>query len=372
MSPRSTQLSRLACLVLALAAPVLAQPKEKDKDKGKPDPKKPPAAAAVEKVTIVTTGGKKIEGAQIQEDKFASIKYKPSRGPEEAIKGEEGAEIRFESAHPGLLSGLSQMNAGLYERAVKSFTAARNAAKDGTLQKVHASFWLGEALRHLGKDEATKAALDEYARVPVDSWLAPRALYGLGLAQAAAGKQAEALASFKKLDTGYGERWRLQGKLGEGNALLALKKAGDARQAFEIANSGATGRQPDLAREAQVGIGQAYVLDKRYDDAVKFFDRLLGERGVDAESGGGAWAGKGDCRYAQALEKGNNKDLLQEALLAYLTSTTRYAGSSSYARALYMAAEIYAKLGKPDQAKHQANELRSRFPDSPYVGKLPK
>lgn len=341
--------------------------------------KKPAAGAdATEKVTIVLTSGRQVEGCEIKEEKFAAIKYRPSRGPEESVKGEDVADILFDDPNPSYASGLSQLGAGLYERAVKSFGAAKTQAKDDSLLKVHATFYLGEALRGAGSadpekgSDMLKAAAEEYAKVPGDHWLAPQAAYGLGLALAGAGKQSEALASFKKLDNGFGDRWRYQGKLGEGMACLALKKAGDARQAFEIANSGASSRYPELAREAQVGIGKAYVMDKRYDDAVKFFDKILDQRGVDAESGGGAWAGKGDCRYAQAQEKSSDKGLLQEALLAYLTSTTRYAGSSSYARSLYMAAEIYKKLGLPDQAENQAKELRARFPDSSWAKKLSK
>lgn len=373
VSMRGPWVAALTLMVCVGATPALAQGR-RGKDRGK----KPPAADAAEKVTIVLTSGRQNEGCEIKDLKFAAIKYRPSRGPEESVKGEDVADILFDDPNPHYASGLSQLNAGLYDRAVKSFTAARNAAKDDSLLKVFAAYYLGDALRHAAvgdpekSTELYKAACEEFGRVPADHWLAPRAAYGLGLALAGSGKQSEALASFKKLDSGFGDRWRYQGKLGEGTAYLALKKAGDARQAFEIANSGASSRYPELAREAQVGIGQAYVLDKRYDDAVKFFDRILEQRGVDAESGGGAWAGKGDCRYAQAQEKGNSKELLQEALLAYLTSTTRYAGSSSYARALYMAAEIYKKLGLPDQAEHQAKELRSRFPDSQWTKKLSK
>lgn len=350
----------LFSLALLLGGPVLAQPKKGGKDdKDKKDDKKP---TTVEKVTIVLTNGRKHEGATLQEEKFAAIKFKPSRGPDESVKGEDVAEIRFDQPGPAFPSGLSQMNAGLYDRAIKSFTNARNTAKDGTSLRIHATFWLAEALRLEGTDETLKAAAEEYGRVPGDHYLAPRAAYGLGLALAGAGKQSEALASFKKLE-GFGDRWRIQGKLGEGNALLALKKPGDARQAFEIANSGAGSRFTELAREAQTGIGKAFVLDKRYDDAVKNFDRILEARGVDVEVAGSAWVGKGDCRFAQAQEKGGQKELLQEALLAYLTAATRYAGSSAYGRALYMAAEIYGKLGLPEQQKHLAGELKSRFPN---------
>lgn len=358
----------VALLVLATSEAALAQGRGKKGDKEKD---KPAAATTVEKVTILLNSGRKHDGVTLLEEKFAGIKFRVRPGQEETVKGEDVAEVRHDPPHPAFSSGLSQMNAGLFDKAVKSFTNARNAAKDGTSARVHASFWLGEALRQVGSAESLKGAIEEYGRVPNDHWLAPRAHYGKGLALAGAGKQSEALASFKKLE-GYGDRWRIQGKLGEGNALLELKKPGDARQAFEIANSGAGGKYTDLAREAQTGIGKAYVLDKRYDDAVKNFDRILNDRGVDVEVAGSAWVGKGNCRYEQAKEKGNPKELVQEALLAYLTATTRYAGSSAYAEALFKAQEIYGKLGLPEQQKHLADELRSRFPEGAWTKKLSK
>ncbi len=179
------------------------------------------------------------------------------------------------------------------------------------------------------------------------------------------------MTTFKRLDSGFGDMWGFKGKLGEADALFAQNQFAPARGAYETAERGAM-RFPSIRRQAQVGIGKCYVADKRYDDAVRYFEGIINQSGgVDPEVGGGAWVGIGDCRFAQAKENGNDPGRLKEALIAYQTAVVRYAGvPGSYPRALFQSATIYKLLNLPAMARFQEDELKSRCPKSPYVKQL--
>jgi outer membrane protein assembly factor BamD (BamD/ComL family) len=322
---------------------------------------------------IYLHGGRTYENVKIDEFTFKEIVYREKGRRKATVKGEDVAELRFRYAPASYSTGLSQVRAGLYDRAVASFTTARTSAKDGTWVKVYATYWLGETHRLMGTSEALSTAIDEFKRVvdnAGDHYMAPAAIYGLGLAQAAAGQGGAAIGTFKKLDADFGDLWRLQGKVGEGNAYLDQKDAGKARQSFEIANQSAS-RYPSVRREAQVGIGKAYVMDKRFDDAVRFFDEIIAQPGVENEVAGGAWLGKGDCRYEQARGSGEDENALKEALIAYQTVVVRYAGVPGvYPKALYMSAMLYKRLGLKELSSRMEDELKSRCPSSKWTARL--
>lgn len=351
---------------LAVAGPAQAQPRGRGRD---PAPAGGAAKAAT--ATLVLEDGRRMAGVEVREEKFAKVKFR-DRGRMDEVDGERVVEIRYDDPPPAFVSGLSQLRAGLYERAAASFTAARNQGADGSWVKLHATYYLGEAQRGAG---AHTEAVAEYRRLldqAADHWLAPAAHFGLGQALAAAGKASDAVSAFKKLDQGFGDRWRLQGKLGEADALLAQGQPGPARGAYEIAQQGAS-RFPAVRQAAQVGIGKCYVADKRYDDAVRFFEGIISQTGLEPEVAGGAWLGIGDCRAAQAAENGDDANRLKEALIAYQTAVVRYAGVLSvYPKALYMSHEVLKKLGKPELAARMADELRGRFPKNPWTDRLGK
>lgn len=65
----------------------------------------------------------------IREEKFAKVRYKARGRRLEDIAGERIQEIRWLDAPGTFSSGLSQLRATLFDRAVTSFTAARNTAE---------------------------------------------------------------------------------------------------------------------------------------------------------------------------------------------------------------------------------------------------
>lgn len=368
-------IARLAITVGAVLVAVLGFPQAADAQSRKRRKSKPEAGGAAEaeggRATIVTDRGREIDDCEIKEEKFKKIRYRVGRGRLEEIDGATVTDIIYDEPHPSFSTGVSQMRAGLYDKAIESFTAARNAAKDGTWQWFHATFWLGEAMRMAGKSDDAVKEYERFLTADAEHYLAPRAILGLGKAQAGARKFSEADKSFAKLDDGWGDTYSVLAKLGQGDAALAANDPAKARQAYKIAGDRA--RDPDLKRAAAVGTGKTYVADKRWDDAIKFFDDIIREPGVAPDVAGGAWVGKGDCRMQQAKEKGDDKNLLKEALIAYETCAVRYAGTpDAYPKALYQASILYDKLGLPKLAEAMRTELKGRCPSSPWAEKLGK
>ncbi len=365
---RFTLVAGLAAgLLLASAGDALAQGRGRGRGRNEPDK---PAESAAAMATLVLDDGRTRDNVEVREEKFAAIKFR-DRGRNDEVAGEKVVEIRYQGAPPTFMAGQSQLRGGAFDRAVQSFTSARNGAADGSWLWFHATYWLGEAQRKNGNPTEAMAEYQRVLEKGADHWLAPAAIYGLGRAQTDAARYPNAVTTFKRLDTGFGEAWGFKGKVGEADALFAQKQYAPARGAYETAERGAS-RFPAIRRQAQVGIGNCYVADKRYDDAVRYFEGIINQSGgVDPEVGGGAWVGIGDCRFAQAKENQNDPNRLKEALIAYQTAVVRYAGvQGSYPRALFQSATIYKLLNLPALAKHQEDELRSRVPKSPYVKQL--
>jgi tetratricopeptide (TPR) repeat protein len=362
---RLTFLLLLALLPLGALTDASAQNK-----KDRPGKREPTADAPVAVATLVMDDGRQRENVEVKEEKFAAIKFK-DRGRNDEVPGERVVEVRYKGGPPQFLAGQSQYRAGLFDRAVQSFTVARNAAAEGSWVWFHSTFWLGESQRQNGNATEAVTELQRFLEKGADHWLAPAAIFGLGQAQIGAGRHANAVVTFKRLDTGFGDMWGFRGKLGEADAQFAQNQFAPARGAYETADRGA-GRFPAIRRLAQVGIGKCYIADKRYDDAVKYFEGIINQTGgVDPEVGGGAWVGIGDCRFEQAKANGNDVNRMKEALIAYQTAVVRFAGvQGAYPRALFQSAQIYKLLNQPALAKCQEDELKSRCPKSPYVRQL--
>ena len=323
--------------------------------------------------TLITYRGKDIENVEVREEKFAKIRYRPRGGRIEEISGADVKEVRYLSPPPAFATGMSQLRAGLYAKAVTSFTAARNAAEDGSWVWFHGTLRLGESQMLGGSYAEAQKEFERLLGKDAEHFLAPEAIYLLGRSQSAAGAHAKALSTFGKLDSGFGVIFSARGRLDMGDPALGKGDPTDARKHFKFAEDRAGLRHQDLRRAAKVGVGKSFVADKRWDDAVQHFDAIISEPGVAAEVAGGAWVGKGDCKLAQAEERSGDKNLLKEALIAYQTCAVRYAGTpEAYPKALFQSAMIYEKLGLPQLASHMRDELKSRSPNSPWAAKLDK
>lgn len=358
----------LAALVaLSLSDQAAAQGRRDPKKGGKPKAaRKGPARA-----TILLERGRELVDVEIRQEKFAGIQYraKGTRSSDE-VPGEKVIEIRYLDPDPVYSSGVSRVRAGLYKRAVESFDKVLAELEgEGDWTWFYATFWRGEAKRRSGDYEG--AAKDFQALVEKDGahFLAPQALYGLGLAQGSLKNSSEAEEAFKKLDQGFGQKWAAKAQLGLGDAYLAMEKLLEARRAYGLAASRAAG-DADLRLGAQVGEAKCQVARKEYDGALTAFDSILRSKDASPDVMAAAWAGKGDCLRARG-ETSDDKEVLKAALIAYQTVVVRFAGvPESYPRALYRSGELYAKLGLENLAELQRKELRERCPSSPWTAKL--
>ena len=356
-----------ALVALTCSGPALAQGRRDRKDGEKPKgARKGPARA-----NILLERGRELEDVEIRQEKFASIQYraKGTRSSDE-VAGEKVIEIRYLDPDPVYASGVSRVRAGLYKRAVESFDKVLTELEgEADWTWFYATYWRGEAKRRAGEFEG--AAKDFQALVDKDAahFLAPQALYGLGLAQGSLKNSSEAEEAFKKLDQGFGQRWAARAQLGLGDAYLAMEKLLEARRAYGLAASRASG-DTDLRLGAQVGEAKCQVARKEYSGALAAFDSILRSKDASPDVLAAAWAGKGDCLRAEGETKSDN-EVLKAALIAYQTVVVRFAGvPESYPRALYRSAELYAKLGLENLAELQRKELRGRCPSSPWTAKL--
>lgn len=352
-----------ALTVLLAVAPAAAQGRRDKDDDG---PQGGPSA----KATLILVGDKEITDVEVREEKFAQIRYRRRGRRIEDIPGEQVLAIRWEEAPGTFTSGLSQLRANLFDKAVTSFTSARNTAPEGSWLWFHATYQLGEAQLGVGAYADAAAEFKRLLDKDKDHWLAPAAIYGLGQAQAGQKQPGDAIKTFERLDEGFGELWAAKARLGMGDAALAGGKLMDAVKHYNFAKDRGGVRYPDLARAATVGIGKAYVADKKFDRAIEMFDRILATPGAAPDVAGGAWVGKGDCQLAAAEDADGDKNKLKEALISYQTCVVRYAGTTAYPKALYQSAELYQRLGLDKLADAMRKELRSRCPSSPWTGKL--
>jgi len=371
LTPRLLFAALAAATCLALA-PTPAEAQGRRGRRGEPAEEDEEAKGPSSKATLVLFGDREIEDVLLRDEKFAELRYKARGRRLESIEGEKVKEIRWLEAPGTFSSGLSQLRASLFDRAITSFTAARNTAEESTWLWFHATYRLGEAQLGAGNGADAAAEFKRLLEKDKDHWLAPAAMCGLGRALIAEGQHGPAGKAFEQLDEGYGSYWSAQGRLGMGDAALAAGNQSDAVRHYNFARDRAGTRLPDVSRAASVGIGKAYIADKKFDRAIRMFDEIIRTPGVDPDVAGGAWVGKGDCQLAAAQEKGNDRNLLKEALISYLTCAVRFAGTSAYPKALYRSAELYQRLGQAEQAEAARKELKQRCPSSPWTEKLGK
>ena len=354
-------------LTLTLANDGLAQGRRKRKKKKK---KAASAKKDYPKATLILERGRLVKDVEIREIKFEKVEYRVrgSRRNEE-VKGEKLVDIRYDDPPPLFASGVSRVRAGLYKRAVQSFSDALEEMADDDWFKIYATMWRGEAKLLAG--DAAEAVTDFEAALAIDGehFLVPNCYYGLGRAYTAQKNMGKAKEAFNKMSEKYGRSWGAKAKLGLGDCLLADGKATEARAAYNLAGSRASNRDERLA--AKVGEGKCLVLKKQWDRAESTFEQIANEPGVAPEVVAMAWVGMGDCRFAQAEERNNDKALLKQALIAYQTCVVRFAGvPKSYPKALFRSAELYETLGQAKLAEYQRKELKSRCPNSSWTAKL--
>lgn len=361
----------LVCLLPLCAVALVPQPAQAQgrRKKGRKKPRKGKRSWLA---TIHRYRGTPITKVKIRDgrEQFKRVRYTKPTGSVDGVNVRE--VVYHEPEAPRYHSGRSQIRAGQYKKAVKSFASARRDAGSGTWLWFYATYWLGEAHRLAGSFDD---AITNFEKVKKKGTykegkhlLYPAAILGLGLAYSGKGDHDKAIETLGKITDEYGRRWGARAQLAIGDAALAANRLSAARKAYSLAKGAPSN---DLKLAAKVGTGKTLIAKKQFDRAIKEFKEIMDEPGVDPEVAGDAWVGKGDCMKAQAEENNNDANMLKEALIAYQTCVVRFAGTiNAYPKALYMAAKVLELLQKPKQAEYMKKELKARCPNSKWTSKL--
>jgi tetratricopeptide (TPR) repeat protein len=291
---------------------------------------------------------------QITSAKWDSVQYVVGKAPT-TLSGDQVLSIVRDSTF--LQAGREALEGGDYSKAVTSLGAVGDKAKDW--EQAEARYLTARALHAAGNSKEAERVLKAYLdRYKGDKdWFVPAATLLMGDALLASRQPGTAEIHYKELDQ-YGSKWAIQGKLGQGKALLGKGESGatEARRLFDdVARSAAA--PPGVRQQAVVWKARAYLLQKQPQQAVKeltseFFDAPKpGEIGYTAERAEATVL----MGRAQAMLGG--KPALEEAEIWLLRAVALYRKSPEiYSQACSGLSEVYTQLGN----KSRADEWKQR------------
>jgi tetratricopeptide (TPR) repeat protein len=331
-----------------------------------------PAGTVLGKGTdqIIKADGTVLKDVEIVRENYEKIVYR-----HKGSRVEDSPALIREIVHGDAPPIYSQAEgarlAGRYEAAIEAFKKAGELKKPKWLGP-YVSFSLAETYRVAG--DADRALLDKAAEayqkfIKKNSkhLLIPRAIYGLADTFRRKDQYSDAKSQFDKLVEGkFGDRWQLWGKYGKGLTNLTSGANSQAIEEFTtlVDRAGTKKEFRNLVILANLGKGRAFIQEKRFDDAVRFFKRLIErERGAERVIAG-AYVGLGDC----FLKQSSSEDNKRRALFYYLHVVMLYPGAGEeYATALYKAAKLQKQLGNPSAARGLKDELKRCCPGSRWA-----
>jgi tetratricopeptide (TPR) repeat protein len=268
----------------------------------------------------------------------------------------------------------------------RDLTEARNAAVDGHwdqvldwLNKIPPPQLTNDAIRQdadyyralasarlaasgVGDARAAGTALFDFLKVNKDSYHFYEANEAAGDLLMAMGRYDQAPNYYAALASAPWPDYKMRAAVAMGNVLLAQSKYDEALRQFQSALSTDTkGKDVEMqVLGAQVGKAKCLVELDRAKDAVKLLNEAIEQ--APAEN---------NQLYAIAYNAlgGAYVKMKQpeDALYAYLHVDVLYNQSpEQHAEALYHLKDLWAQLNKPDRAKQAADELKSRYPSSPW------
>lgn len=295
-----------------------------------------PAVAAFDELLAKYATGKHAELATLSR---AQALYLSRKYPQ-AAKGCEDYLSRYPSgaAQPDALYFLALSQRAQDQNAAAVQTLARlNDKFPDSAHRVDALLLTGQALEALGKFEGAAAAYEAMlaAAPPARK---PDALYSLGVACYKAGKYEPAARHLSALteefpDSAYAKPARLQ----TGLAQLAAGQTGPARSTLTRVAQ----QDPARANEAQYGLAQCDIAEKRYQQAA---GRLAPLMSVDPSPANAPQIALDHAICLTELQK------FDTAAAELQTLRDRYPNAPQLAEATYRQAFALHKLGKFDQS----------------------
>lgn len=326
--------AKLALLVSALAAPVLAQDGEGPQD------------------SITWVDGTKLNNTRVQSFSLKEIKFVGKSGVE-SKPAEQVASIRRAKSREEFKAGYGNNNPTDFVTAAKKIAKSNpEIAQDGYIEAAR-------LLLSTGKEDDAKeafAVLSELAEVvPTTGYMAD--VYRLRIDYYLSGSADEAKNAFTAAEN-YEKQATTQAwpdhYLNDAAYYKVIAKAAGGKTAPAalltdlkglLVKSEAT---PLVANKINAQIGHCLLKDKKLDDAKKIFESLIDKAGVERQTLGMALLGLGHV----FLEMGDptKLDPYRHALLTFLKvwAETPEAGNEIVAEALYFAAEAARKSQEKD------------------------
>lgn len=329
------------------------------------------------KDNIVTTSGKRIRGVEVTEASSTTVKYK-LRNEESELPTASLSSIEWSMTPESYRLAKAAADRGQFANAANLYSEAASKAERDVV-KLDANFLAAQALVRSAGSDAQRAgeavsALESFLSEASDSFRGAEATLELGQAQLLAGQAAAAEQTMSKLSNlvisqGLDPLWDVRAKFAIAKAQLAQSKLADARTAFRRAKSAAdnlvaTSETPNpaamaLVAESVVGEGETFVAEKKFGDALTYFERFTKDKNPNIAAA--AKAGLGEALFLQAEETGDAKGLRRaQIVLAEANLDDPLAGPTT-AKALYYGGKVIMALGADRESSDFAARAQSYF-----------
>ena len=163
--------------------------------------------------------------------------------------------------------------------------------------------------------------------------------------------------------------WDVRAKFAIAKAQLAQSKLNDARSSFRRAKSAAdsviaqsttpNALATSMMAASVVGEGETLVAEKKYSDALRYFERF--QRDKNPAVAAASLAGKGEALYLQSIESGNQDQLRAAQIALAQANLDDTLGGATSAKAMYYSGMVLLALGKEREAPDYAQRAQSYF-----------
>ena len=224
------------------------------------------------------------------------------------------------------------------------------------------SFRLSGVLQTLKRPDEAADLLQELLDAPIRAEMPPALVEWLARHRLEQKKNEEAQVAARSLAEESKPVWKQIGQYLAGEAARALDKTGEAFAAYQAAVD-----QPAQTREgllAALKLGDLSLAAGRHDEAERFYG-MAAERAADddqAVNRARAYFGLGEVARA--------RQDWQEAARRYLSVGILFDDEELTPEALYRAVDAFTRQKKLRERGRTAEELKSRYPDSPWTRKL--
>ncbi|MHC4393847.1 MAG: tetratricopeptide repeat protein [Planctomycetota bacterium] len=312
--------------------------------------------------TIVLVDGRTLKDVKVTSETYEEIEYTihNSKQTEEAANV---ARISYERTPISYKQAEELMNQGQFLEAARAFESAKGGREKWVDQ--YALFYAGESYRaagdHSGASRSYKALLQNHPKTR----FFPAAKLGLGLTLAAQSDHAGARSAFSELESearskGFGERWQLQAQLQTASAFEAEGNGSKANGLYRRLVSKKISH-PDIGFAARLG----ELRTGGGSRSVRDLQTLIDEEKAPEDVRAGAYVALGKAQREAGDHQASLMSFLRVCLDPALSNFPAHR-----AEALHLGAQQFEQVKGKDwseRANKLRNELRSRYPNSPFA-----